>query len=310
MLLDGLHLVREASDAGLAIDCVAVDSGRLDGADLAALARIAPADGLVHVSRSVLEALSPVHTPTGVVALAARPSRGSDDLMRDGDGSTGRRRRHPGSGNLGAIVRAAEAGGATAVITTRGGADPFGWKAIRGAMGSAFRLPIVRASSAAEMVDLAQGAGLQVVVAAVGHGHTSMHDVDFTPATLIVLGSEGHGPPSDVVEAADVRVAIPMTPPVESLNVAVAAALLVYEARRQRQSQSRRHDGAKATMSDSGPWPASTTTPPPLPQPLARTRRWPSACGRARSTRSSGSRPCSPRGRRCGRRSRPTHFSR
>ena len=95
-------------------------------------------------------------------------------------------------GNLGAIIRAAEAGGANGVVTTPGGADPFGWKAVRGAMGSTFRLPIVRALSVASMVDEAHAAGLQVV-AAVGHGHTPMHEVNFTKATLIVLGSEGQG---------------------------------------------------------------------------------------------------------------------
>ena len=71
-----------------------------------------------------------------------------------------------------------------------------------------------------------------------------MHAVDFTSATLIVLGSEGQGLPPALVESADMRVSIPMTPPVESLNVAVAAALLVYEARRQR-AVAHNHDGTK-----------------------------------------------------------------
>jgi TrmH family RNA methyltransferase len=112
-------------------------------------------------------------------------------------------------------------------------------------MGSAFRLPIVQATSATAMVEQARAAGLQVV-AAVGHGHTPMHAVDFTSATLIVLGGEGQGLAPALVGSADLRVSIPMTPPVESLNVAVAAALLVYEARRQRESQSQRREGAKA----------------------------------------------------------------
>ena len=244
MLLDGMHLVAEAADAGLVIDCIAVDPARLGGADLVTLARIAPGDGLIHVSRSVLEALSPVRTPTGVVALAARPSHPAGDLMRAAAALLVGAADIQDPGNLGAIIRAAEAGGATGVVATRGGADPFGWKAIRGAMGSAFRLPIVRSSSAAEMIDQAHTAGVQVVDA-VGHGHTPMHDVDFSRATLVVIGSEGQGLSPAVVAAADVRVSIPMTPPVESLNVAVAAALLVYEARRQRESQSQRREGAK-----------------------------------------------------------------
>lgn len=140
MLLDGAHLLAEALDAGLAIDCVAVDPDRVAGGDLDALARRVPADRLVSVSRSVLNAISPVRTPTGIVALAARPRDASDDVMRSRTALLVGATDIQDPGNLGAIVRAAEAGGASGVITTLGGADPFGWKAVRGAMGSAFRL--------------------------------------------------------------------------------------------------------------------------------------------------------------------------
>ncbi len=244
LLLDGMHLLLDALDAGLAIDCVAVDPDRLADADRQALARSVPADRLVTVSRSVLDAMSPVRTPAGVVALAERPARVTSDLMRRGTPLLVAAVDIQDPGNLGAIIRAAEAGGATGVIATTGGADPFGWKALRGAMGSAFRLPIV-AMSATDAIAQAREAGLQVV-AAVGRGQTPMHDVDFTTPTIILLGSEGHGLAPALVDAADVRVSIPMTPPVESLNVAVAAALLVYETRRQRDSQSRGREGAMA----------------------------------------------------------------
>lgn len=245
MLLDGARLLAEALDVGLAIECVAVDSDRVASGDFDALARRLPAGQLVTVSGSVLDAMSPVRTPTGIVALAARPRRDTGDVMRSGTALLVGAADIQDPGNLGAIVRAAEAGGASGVVTTPGGADPFGWKAIRGAMGSAFRLPVVRAVSVDAMVEEAHAAGLQVV-AAVRHGQTPMHEVDFTKATLIVLGNEGQGLSPGLVDAADVRVSIPMTPPVESLNVAVAAALLVYEARRQRESQSQRREGAKA----------------------------------------------------------------
>ena len=245
MLLDGAHLLAEALDAGLVIDCVAVDSDRVAGGDLDALARRLPPDRLVAVSRSVLAAMSPVNTPTGLVALAARPPYATVAMMCTGTALLVGAADIQDPGNLGAIVRAAEAGGASGVVTTTGGADPFGWKSVRGAMGSAFRLPIVRVASVEAVVDEAHAAGVQVV-AAVGHGHTPMYEVDFTKATLIVLGSEGRGLAQGMVDSADVAVSIPMTAPVESLNVAVAAALLVYEARRQRESQSRRHEGTKA----------------------------------------------------------------
>lgn len=244
LLLDGMHLLAEALDAGLALDCVAVNPDDLASADLDTLTRRLPAGRVVTVSRSVLDAMSPVRTPTGVVALAARPARAAGDLMAGSKPLLLAAIDIQDPGNLGAVIRAAEAGGASGVIATPGGADPFGWKALRGAMGSAFRLPIVSATPR-EVVDRARSARLQVA-AAVGHGHTPMYDADFTRPTLILLGSEGHGLPPALVDDADVRVSIPMAPRVESLNVAVAAALLVYEARRQRESQSQGREGAKA----------------------------------------------------------------
>lgn len=234
MLLDGPHLVAEALAAGLAIDRVAVDAGRTEAPDLAAVLRRVSGDRVVMVSRPVLDAISPVRTPEGIVALAERPRHAPARVLRHGAPALvvcAVEVQDPG--NVGAIVRAAEAGGATGVLTTTGTADPFGWKALRGAMGSAFRLPIASGLTLDEAVAEARAAGLQVVATA-GHGHTPMEAADLRAPTLLLLGSEGRGLPAVVLEAADLRLSIPMAPPVESLNVAVAAGVIVYEARRQR----------------------------------------------------------------------------
>lgn len=252
MLLDGPHLVAEALAAGLAIDCVAVEAGRTEVPDLAAVLRGVAGDRVVTVSRSVLDAISPVRTPEGIVALAERPRHVAAGVLRHGAPALvvcAVDVQDPG--NVGAIVRAAEAGGATGVLTTTGTADAFGWKALRGAMGSAFRLPIASGLTPDEAVFEARAAGLQVVATA-GHGHTPMEAADLRPPTLLLLGSEGRGLPAGVLDAADVRLSVPMAPPVESLNVAVAAGVIVYEARRQRHPASngrplsRRHEDTKA----------------------------------------------------------------
>jgi TrmH family RNA methyltransferase len=135
-------------------------------------------------------------------------------------------------GNLGAIVRVAEAAGATAVLAAGASADPFGWKALRGSMGSAFRLPLARRITLEAALDRAR-AGRCQIVASVLSG-TPLHAVDLSGPTCLFVGSEGRGLPAAVTSAADVRLAIPMERPVESLNVAVAAAVILYEARRQR----------------------------------------------------------------------------
>ena len=140
-------------------------------------------------------------------------------------------------GNVGAIIRAADAGAASGVVVTAGSADPFGWRALRGAMGSSFRLPVADIDHVHAAVEAARERGIGVV-AAVPRGGSSLYTLDLTKPLLVLLGSEGSGLDDDVVSLADARMTIPMRPPVQSLNTAVAAALIVYEARRQRRARS------------------------------------------------------------------------
>jgi len=136
-------------------------------------------------------------------------------------------------GNLGAIVRVTEAAGASGIAVAGRSADPLGWKALRGAMGSAFRLPIVLHRELDDAIAAVRAAGCSVI-ATVPRGGTSVFEADLTQAVAVLVGGEGAGLPPAVVQNADWRLTIPMEPPVESLNAAVTAALILYEARRQR----------------------------------------------------------------------------
>jgi TrmH family RNA methyltransferase len=145
-------------------------------------------------------------------------------------------------GNVGAIVRVCEAGGATGVIASDGTADPFGWKALRGSMGSALRLPIVRGLPPEEAMAAARRHGCRVIAAA-PRGGRSPFEIDLTGAAAILIGGEGRGLAPSLIDAADQRITIPMRAPVESLNAAVTTALIVYEAQRQRSAtNTRKHD--------------------------------------------------------------------
>src|SRR5262249_42310117 len=112
-------------------------------------------------------------------------------------------------------------------------ADPMGWKAVRGSMGSVLRLPVLRVADAEAALALARRHGVRCAAAVRDEGEP-MGDADLTGPLAIVVGGEGSGLSHATIEASDLRVSIPMAPQVESLNVATAAALLVYEARRQR----------------------------------------------------------------------------
>jgi TrmH family RNA methyltransferase len=135
-------------------------------------------------------------------------------------------------GNVGAIVRVAEAAGGTGLIAAGRCADPFGPKALRGSMGSALRLPIAVAGVETAVADVR--CHCCRVLAAVPRGGRSIFDIDLTGPVAILIGAEGGGLSRSILASTDECFSIPMRPQVESLNAAVTAALAVYEARRQR----------------------------------------------------------------------------
>ncbi len=231
ILLDGAHLVADALAAGIHIREAAVAADATEHSEIAQLiARLVAARvDTTSATAPVMAALSPVRTPSGIVAVADRPVNqpmgASTPLLIVAHGVQD-------PGNLGAIVRVAEAGGATGMVVAGSSADPFGWKALRGSMGSALRLPISVQKGVDRFDDL-RARGCRIVAASPRDGQ-SLFDADLTGAIALVVGGEGGGLPADAIADADAVVTIPMRPPVESLNAAVTVALLVYEARRQR----------------------------------------------------------------------------
>ena len=233
MLLDGWHLLGEAAEANVSVEKIAV-CGPPTATEQTVIDRLRRYGALViEVTGSVLNALSPVNSPTGVVAIARVPVVSSVSVLTPSPALVLAAAGLQDPGNAGAIIRSAAAAGATGVVLDELSADPWGWKALRASMGSAFHLPVVRSRALASLIDDWRRAGVGIV-AAVPRGGVTMYDVDFTKPTALLLGGEGAGLPGDLAAAADTRVSIPMHGAIESLNAAVAAAVLLYEAQRQR----------------------------------------------------------------------------
>jgi len=249
VLLDGEHLVHEALACDIAVEIAAFSEKQLGNArsPLSRIARDVKKRGgrVLTVNDQVLAAMSPVQHPSGVVAIGrARPAdlrvvmSAAADLplvvvlagLQD-------------PGNVGAIIRAAAAFGASGVIALDGSANPFGWKALRGAMGGTFRIPVAARGLLPEVIAAAHHTGVRLV-AAVPRGGTPLPALDLRVPTAIVLGGEGAGVSPETLGAVHDTVTIPMGAPalrpgsgqVESLNVAVAAAVILYEAMRQRRA--------------------------------------------------------------------------
>ncbi len=235
LLLDGAHLVSAALSANIRVRQIVVSADALERPDVRAIVDLIDSrqTAIAAASASVVSAMSPVRQPSGVVAIVERPSWRDEDLFPSVAPLVVIAADVQDPGNIGAITRVAEAGGANCVIAAGASADPFGWKALRGSMGSALRLPIAVQKNAYLAVDHARKHGCEVI-AAVTSGGVSLFELRLTGAVAILVGGEGGGLAADLSAAADVRVSIPMKHPVESLNTAVAAGLLVYEACRQR----------------------------------------------------------------------------
>jgi TrmH family RNA methyltransferase len=235
LLLDGAHLVADAIAAAVTFQLAAVTPASVEQPDVRTLVDALAGDGVevITVSASVMDAASPVKTPSGIVALAERPAMDIDRLYAGPAAFVLIAIDVQDPGNLGAIVRVAEAAGATGFVAAGGSANPFGWKALRGSMGSALRLPIASEISADEAVAEARRRGCRVI-ASVPRDGQPLFDADLTGPIAVLIGGEGQGLSAAVTDAADDRITVPMQPPVESLNAAVTAALIVYETRRQR----------------------------------------------------------------------------
>jgi TrmH family RNA methyltransferase len=232
-LVDGWHLLAEARKAALDVETVAIAGDPPDRATARLIRDLETATRVVTVSPDVLHAISPVRSPSGVAALVRKRAASVSSTLTPSPALVVVAVDLQDPGNGGALIRAAEAGGATGVIFCGQSVDPWGWKSLRAAMGSTFRLPVAREADAVAVLRTLKQAGLRVV-ATIPRGGVPMHEAPLAGALAMLIGGEGDGLPPSLIDHADLPVSIPMAGEVESLNVAVAAAVLVYEVRRQR----------------------------------------------------------------------------
>ena len=211
---------------------IRIDLVLTDGRHAALAERARSAGATVHEgSAAVLEAASPVTSPTGVVALAYwQPQDVADVLAADAPviGLVGVQ----DPGNVGSVIRSADALGAGGVLLLDGSADPGSWKCLRGAMGSTFRIPVARGSTA-DVMPLARERQ-RPIVAAIATGGTPLESLTLGDSAVVLLGNEGAGLDDTVSATADHTMTITMRAGMDSLNVSVTAALIMWEAHRQR----------------------------------------------------------------------------
>lgn len=228
-LLEGPRLLDAALERGAPLDAVYLGYGaRPAFADL--VARVTAAGVPVQDLREgVLEKVGTTRTPQPVLAVAPVPDPG--DLPATGDLLVAVDLADPG--NLGTIIRSAEASGTAAVIVTGTTVDPYNPKVVRSSAGAVLGLPILEQPDPAAALDAVHQTGRHTVGTAATGGHPR-DTLDVTGSLALVVGNEAHGLAPDVRARLDDVVTIPMHGPAESLNVAMAATVLLFDLDRRR----------------------------------------------------------------------------
>jgi RNA methyltransferase, TrmH family len=228
--IEGHHLLEEALRSGMILKTVFVRAGG------EVMTMVPRGVELLWLTPEVFDGVVDTQSPQGIAGLLVPPVFGWEDVLGSG-GSAALIVVAVGlqdPGNLGTLVRSAEAFGATGMLTTPGTVSAWNQKALRASVGSVFRVPVVGVETSE--VERLKGRGVRLI-AAVGTedaGVVAAQEMDFSGACALMIGNEGAGLTAEWMEMCDARVTIPCPGPVESLNAAVAGSLLLYEASRQR----------------------------------------------------------------------------
>jgi RNA methyltransferase, TrmH family len=186
----------------------------------------------VHVvTERAAKALSDTVTPVGLVAVCDVPTTSLADVLADGPRLLAVAVEISEPGNAGTLIRIADAMGADAVVLAGHSVDPYNGKCLRASAGSIFSIPVVMAIDATGAISALGEAGLQVLATTVD-GELSLDDADLSGPTAWLFGPEAHGLSAALADAATHRVRIPMLGGAESLNVAAAAAICLYQSAR------------------------------------------------------------------------------
>jgi len=235
IFVEGIRLVREAFRSNIVIEQMLVSADIYDTEKFPELRDLSARRGLTvtKVAPILFPSISDTESPQGVIALARRPEFSLAALgRRAGKGPVIFLHKVNNPSNLGAVVRTAEASDARAVIISKGSSDCFSPKAIRASMGSCLRLALIEGMALNDAITWANANGYIATAADTG-ASSSYVEIDWSLPRLLVLGSEAHGLSEDELSQIEEIVRIPMANGVESLNLAVSAGIIMFEANRQ-----------------------------------------------------------------------------
>ncbi|AXN44388.1 23S rRNA (uridine(2479)-2'-O)-methyltransferase [Mycobacterium marinum] len=228
-LAEGPNLVEAAAARGLIRELFVTEAAEQRHEPL-----LARQDAPVYVvTERAAKALSDTVTPSGLVAVCEMPTTGLAEVLSGAPRLVAVAVEIGEPGNAGTLIRIADAMGANAVVLAGNSVDPYNGKCLRASAGSIFAIPVIVAPDTSAALGALRGAGLQVL-ASVVDGEKSLDDIDqlLEAPTAWLFGPEAHGLSAEVAAGAHHRVRIPMSGGAESLNVAAAAAICLYQSAR------------------------------------------------------------------------------
>lgn len=234
---EGVRLVEECAQAGWPVEvCLYTEEAAAKERARNVLDKLSVSGcQMVSVPEDIYNKISDTEQPQGILAVLKKRQISFGEL-------TAGKEKLPllvvldgiqDPGNVGTIIRTADAAGCNGVVVLKGSADIYAGKTVRASMGSVFHLPIIEGLSPTELVRAVRGAGIKLMATGLTQSEV-YYQADFNCPTAIVLGNEGQGVCRELMEASAGCLTIPLVGEAESLNVAVAAGVILYEALRQR----------------------------------------------------------------------------
>ncbi|MEG0830540.1 MAG: RNA methyltransferase [Anaerovoracaceae bacterium] len=223
-LVEGEKFVKDAFAAGQDVECVFFVEGYDQIQEF-------PSDKLICLDKKLFVRLSQTETSQGIIAVVRKKEMNirlfSEEIKKQ-SGNIVVLDRLQDPGNIGTIIRTADAAGYRGIITLQGTGDVYSPKVVRSAAGSIFRVPILGFSNWQEAIDLLKSENKTIITTAF-NTENYYYNVDMKKDIALIIGNEGQGVSEELTEAADIKVKIPMEGTIDSLNAAVAAGVIMYE---------------------------------------------------------------------------------
>ncbi|GAB4258057.1 TrmH family RNA methyltransferase [Thermincola ferriacetica] len=232
-LVEGLRFVQEALQSGADIEELILAAGVLEK-NPSFQSIISDKIPITIIADQLFKKITDTETPQGIAALVRKKEFRAEDLFVVANPFLLIIDKVQDPGNLGTIIRTADAAGVTGVALVKGTADLYNPKTLRATMGSVFHVPIINFDSIEEACHLAKKHGLKLIVTDISKDSSSYLAVDYSEPVALVVGNEASGASSFAIENSDYRVVIKMPGKAESLNVSVATGIILFEAARQR----------------------------------------------------------------------------